>query len=519
MLSIVIKPRKSIKSIKSDKKAIRKAQMSEKIVDLLIAGAGISGIGMAVHLKRECPTHSFTMFEQRDDIGGTWSLFNYPGVRSDSDMQTLGFDFEPWTEQKAIADGSSILNYLKQITDKYELKKDIQFSRKIIAASWSSEQALWTLTLENKQGEQFTQRGRFLFMGTGYYDYEQGHAPVFKGREDFSGELVHPQFWPKDLNFAGKKVIVIGSGATAVTLLPALAKTAEHVTMLQRTPTWYAIRPSEDKIANGLRKIIPDQWAYNIIRARNVWLQRLVYKYARSKPKPVIKWLMKGVRKALGSEPDSKDFTPPYNPWEQRLCLVPDGDMFTAIKEGRASIQTDHIDHFTKSGIQLTSGKHLEADIIVTATGLKLAMAGKVAFTIDGTEVNFAEHFYYKGCMFSNVPNMAIVFGYLNASWTLKADIVSHFVCRLLKQMKQNKSDIVDPVLEAPDALEEEAMYDFSSGYIERANDILPRQSTSMPWRITQDYLFERNVLLKEPVNDGILRFTQIAASKIKKAS
>jgi cation diffusion facilitator CzcD-associated flavoprotein CzcO len=493
--------------------------MSEKIVDLLIAGAGISGIGMAVHLKRECPDRSFTMFEQRDDIGGTWSLFNYPGVRSDSDMQTLGFDFEPWTEQKAIADGPSILNYLKRITNKYQLRKDIQFGSKIIAASWSSEEALWTLTIENKQGRQSTQRGRFLFMGTGYYDYEQGHAPVFKGREDFAGELVHPQFWPQDLDFAGKKVIVIGSGATAVTLLPAMAKTAEHVTMLQRTPTWYAVRPSEDKIANGLRKIMPEQWAYNIIRVRNVWLQRLLYKYARSKPKRVIKWLMKDVHKALGSEPDSKDFTPPYNPWEQRLCLVPDGDMFTAIKEGRASIQTDHIDHFTKSGIQLTSGKHLEADVIVSATGLKLAMAGKVAFSIDGTKANFAEHFYYKGCMFSNVPNMAIVFGYLNASWTLKADIVSHYVCRLFKQMEQSKSDIVNPVLEEPNALKEEVMYDFSSGYIERANDILPRQSTTMPWRITQDYLFEKNVLLKEPVDDGILRFIQIDVSGIKKAS
>jgi len=484
--------------------------MAEQIVDLLIAGAGISGIGMAVHLKRECPNRSFAMFEQREDIGGTWSLFNYPGVRSDSDMQTLGFDFEPWTEQKAIADGPSILHYLKRITDKYDLRKHIQFSSKIISASWSSAEALWTLTVENQLGEHITQKGRFLFMGTGYYDYEQGHAPVFNGREDFAGELVHPQFWPKDLDFANKKVVVIGSGATAVTLLPAMAKTAEHVTMLQRTPTWYGVRPSEDMIANGLRKIMPDQWAYNIIRARNVWMQGLVYNYARSKPKRVIKWLMKDVRKALGSEPNTKDFTPPYNPWEQRLCLVPDGDMFTAMKEGRASIQTDHIDHFTKTGIQLSSGKHLEADVIVTATGLKLAMAGKVTFTIDGLEANFAEHFYYKGCMFSNVPNMAIVFGYLNASWTLKADIVSHYVCRLLNQMEQNNSDIAIPALDEPDGLEEEAMYDFSSGYIERASDILPRQSTKMPWRITQDYRFEKKVLLKEPVEDGILRFSKM---------
>jgi cation diffusion facilitator CzcD-associated flavoprotein CzcO len=288
-----------------------------------------------------------------------------------------------------------------------------------------------------------------------------------------------------------------------------MAKTAEHVTMLQRTPTWYAVRPSEDKIANGLGRIMPSQWAYNIVRKRNVWLQKILFKYSRSKPKWVTKMLMKDVKKALGSEPNATDFTPPYNPWDQRLCLVPDGDMFTAMREGKASIQTDHIKHFTKTGIQLTSGKHLEADVIVTATGLKLAMAGKVAFTIDGVEANFADHFYYKGCMFSNIPNMAIVFGYLNASWTLKADIVSHYVCRLLNHMKRHNLTIANPQLDDPEALEEEALFDFSSGYVKRANAILPRQSTTMPWRLTQDYGFEKNVLLKEPLEDGVLKFTE----------
>jgi monooxygenase len=488
-------------------------RMTEQIVDVLIAGAGISGIGMGVHLKRQCSGFTFTMLEQRDDIGGTWSLFNYPGVRSDSDMHTLGFDFEPWTHKKAIADGPSILAYITRIVEKYKLREHIAFDQKIVSASWSSDEALWTLTMANKFGEQHKKRGRVLFMGTGYYDYEQGHEAVFEGREDFLGQIVHPQFWPQDLDYANKKVVVIGSGATAVTLLPAMAKTAEHVTMLQRTPTWYAVRSSEDRIANGLGKIMPSQWAYNIIRKRNVWLQSILYKYARSKPKRVIKLLMKNVRKALGSEPNSTDFTPPYNPWEQRLCLVPDGDMFTAMREGKASIETDHIAYFTKKGIQLNSGKHLDADVIITATGLKLAMAGKVAFTVDGAKIKFSEHFYYKGCMFSNIPNMAIVFGYLNASWTLKADIVSHYVCRLLNHMQQRSLAIANPQLDDPDALEEEAMFDFSSGYVKRASNILPRQSKIMPWRITQDYRFEKNVLLKEPVNDGVLTFTATHSS------
>ena len=489
--------------------------MAEQIVDVLIAGAGISGIGMAVHLKRQCPTHSFTMLEQRDDIGGTWSLFNYPGVRSDSDMHTLGFDFEPWTEKKAIADGPSILTYITRIVEKYQLRKHISFGQKMLSASWSSEEALWTLTVTDKLGNQHEKRARFLYMGTGYYDYEQAHNAAFEGREEFEGQIVHPQFWPKDLDYANKKVVVIGSGATAVTLLPNMAKTAEHVTMLQRTPTWYAVRPSEDKIANGLGRIMPSQWAYNIVRKRNVWLQKILFKYSRSKPKWVTKMLMKDVKKALGSEPNATDFTPPYNPWDQRLCLVPDGDMFTAMREGKASIETDHIKHFTKTGIQLTSGKHLEADVIVTATGLKLAMAGKVAFTIDGVEADFAEHFYYKGCMFSNVPNMAIVFGYLNASWTLKADIVSHYVCRILNHMQRHNLTVANPKLDDPEALEEEALFDFSSGYVKRANDILPRQSTTMPWRLTQDYGFEKKVLLKEPIEDGVLKFTEAKQEQV----
>jgi monooxygenase len=424
-------------------------------------------------------------------------------------MHTLGFEFEPWTDENTIADGASIMSYLTRIVKKYGIGKHIRFGNKMTKASWSSKDALWTVTVESKLGDKQQMRGRFLYMGTGYYDYEQGHNPIFEGRSDFKGQIVHPQFWPKDIEYTSKKIVVIGSGATAVTLLPSLAKTADHVTMLQRTPTWYAVRPSKDIIANGLRKIIPEEWAYRFIRKRNVLLQNFVYKRARKNPARITKFLMKGVRKALGSEPDSVNFTPPYKPWEQRLCLVPDGDMFTAMREGRASIVTDHIERFTQAGIQLTSGKHLEADIIVTATGLKLAMAGKVEFTIDDVATDFAEHFYYKGCMFANVPNMAIVFGYLNASWTLKADIVSRYVCRMLNHMEANELSIANPQLDAPEALEEEALFDFSSGYVQRSNDLLPKQSTTMPWRLTQDYLFERKVLLKGPIDDGVIKFSK----------
>ncbi|WOE74495.1 flavin-containing monooxygenase [Alterisphingorhabdus coralli] len=486
--------------------------MAEQIVDVLIAGAGISGIGMAVHLKQQCPGRSFAMIEQRDDLGGTWNLFQYPGIRSDSDMHTLGFEFEPWTEQKAIADGPSILNYLHRITDKHDLRQHMRFGHKILSANWSSEEALWTLTVETKGGTSEL-KGRFLYMGTGYYDYDQGYDPVFEGREDFAGQIVHPQFWPKDLDYSGKKVVVIGSGATAVTLVPNMADTAGHVTMLQRTPTWYAVRPAKDAIANFLRAIMPDQWAYNIIRKRNVWLQDWFFKRAKNKPDSVAKTLMKNVKKALGSEPDEKTYTPPYNPWDQRLCLVPDGDMFTAISEGRASIVTDHIKRFTKTGIELKSGEHLDADVIVTATGLKLAMAGKVAFSVDGEATQFNDRFYYKGCMFSNVPNMAIIFGYLNASWTLKVDIVANYVCRILNRMQQSGSDIVVPQLDDPASVPEEELFDgFSSGYVQRANDILPKQGAEMPWRLTQDYLFERNVLLNEPLDDGVLTFRNAGA-------
>jgi len=476
-------------------------------VDVLIVGAGISGIGMAVHLRDKCPSKSFALVERRDDIGGTWNLFQYPGIRSDSDMHTLGYSFEPWTEQKAIADGPSIMKYLHRIKDKNDLERHIHFGHKVLSASWSSEDARWTVVAEKSDGSTVEVHANFLYMGSGYYDYDNPHDAKIEGIENFKGEVVHPQFWPSDLDHAGKKVVVIGSGATAVTIVPVVAETAEQVTMLQRTPTWYFVRDARDRLGNFLRSIMPEKWAYWLIRKKNVLMQDFGFKRARRKPEKTAESLLKPIRKDLGDKFKDSDFAVPYGPWEQRLCLVPDNDLFESIKSGKAEIVTDHIDTVTADGIQLKSGRKLDADILVTATGLRMAVAGKVKFTVDGKAINFHDHFYYKGCMFSDIPNMAVVFGYLNASWTLKADVVSEYVCRLLHHMDASAVRIANPVLPGAGVLEEEPLFDFSSGYIERGIPNLPRTSTVMPWKLTQDYLAEKKVLVNEPVDDGVLQF------------
>ncbi|MEM8918329.1 MAG: NAD(P)/FAD-dependent oxidoreductase [Pseudomonadota bacterium] len=478
---------------------------SPQMVDVLIVGAGISGIGMAVHLRQKCPEKSFALLERRDEIGGTWNLFQYPGIRSDSDMHTLGFKFEPWTEQKAIADGPSIIKYLHRIKAKHDLEKHIHFGHKVLSASWSSEDARWTVTAEKSDGTTTVMHAGFVYMGAGYYDYDNPYDAQIEGLQSFSGDVLHPQFWPQDYDYAGKTVVIIGSGATAVTIVPVMAETAAHVTMLQRTPTWYAARPAKDWLANTLRKIMPESWAYRIIRKKNVWMQDLTFRTARDKPEKVIKKLEKPMKRELGDKYNKADYTPPYGPWEQRLCLVPDSDMFKAIASGKADVKTGHIETVTETGVKLTSGEELEADIIVTATGLKLAVAGKVAFEVDGKPVHWPDHYYYKGCMFSDIPNMAIVFGYLNASWTLKADIVSEYVCRVINHMDATSTRIANPRLE--NELEQEELFDFSSGYIRRSIDELPRNSTAMPWKLNQDYLFDKKVLLNEPVDDGVIQF------------
>lgn len=497
------------------------AEQHHADVDVLIVGAGISGIGMAVHLQQQCPGRSFALVERRANLGGTWDLFRYPGIRSDSDMHTLGFVFEPWKHEKSIADGPSILDYLNRIVDERGIRDRIRFDNKVVSADWDSATALWTVTTEAADGSCGTMRARFLYQGSGYYDYDQPYDAQFPGRETFKGQIVHPQFWPENFDFAGKRVVVVGSGATAVTITPSMVRpgdpgAAAHVTMLQRTPTWYFIRPAKDGFANTLRKLLPESWAYAITRFKNVRLQNFAFKMARNKPEKVKEALTTKIQEALGDRYDAAAFTPPYDPWDQRLCLVPDGDFFNAIVAGKADVVTDHIERFDETGILLKSGKHLDADIIVTATGLNLALAGKVAVSVDGAPVQWNEHFYYKACMFSNVPNYAAVFGYLNASWTLRADIVSDYVCRVLNHMAATGSDIAVPVLDDPASLEEDNVFDFSSGYIQRALHMMPRNAKAMPWRLNQDYLADRKDMRDGPIADGVLAFRSKAAETTK---
>ncbi len=479
-------------------------------VDVLIVGAGISGIGMAAHLQQRCPDRSFALVERREALGGTWDLFRYPGIRSDSDMHTLGFVFEPWKHEKSIADGPAILDYLGRIVDERGIRKRIRFGRKVVSADWHSGEAVWQVTTEDGEGRRGTVLASWLYLGSGYYDYDAPHDAQIPGRERFAGEIVHPQFWPENLDFKGKKIVVIGSGATAVTIVPAIAEQgAGHVTMLQRTPTWYGSRPAKDKFANTLRKVLPEKLAYRITRAKNVFMQDYFFKLARNKPQKVAEALSKRIKAALGSHYDEAAFTPPYNPWDQRLCLVPDGDLFEAIKAGRASVVTGRIETIDKTGILLQSGEHIAADVIVTATGLTMAAMGKMAVSIEGKPVNFADHFWYKGCMFSNVPNFSAVFGYLNASWTLRADLNSEYVCKVLNHMRSTASDVAVPVLADDHALEEDDLFDFSSGYIQRGKHIMPKSAQALPWRLNQDYRKDRKDLNAAPIDDGVLVFAR----------
>ena len=483
-------------------------------VDMLIVGAGISGIGMAVHLRDKCPGKTYAILERRDDLGGTWDLFRYPGVRSDSDMHTLGFEFEPWRHEKSIADGPAILEYLNKIVDDRDIRRHIRFGQKVLAADWDSAAARWTVTLDNGDGKTRRMTGKFLFLGAGYYDYDSPYDAQIPGRESFAGTIVHPQFWPQDLDVTGKRVVVIGSGATAATIVPALATGgAAHVTMLQRTPTWFAARPAKDGFANTLRKWLPEKLAYAITRFKNVRMQDFVFKSARTKPAKAREALTNMAKQHLGDRYDPVAFTPPYDPWEQRLCLIPDADLFEAIKADKASIVTDHIAQMDATGIALRSGEHLDADIVITATGLSLAVAGKIAVTVDGERVDFAQRFYYRNCMFSNVPNLAAVFGYINASWTLRVDIIANYITRLINHMDGIQADIATPALPQGAALTEESVFDsFSSGYLERGKHMMPKNATALPWRLNQDYIRDRRDMRTAPVDDGVLRFAKAHA-------
>ena len=476
-------------------------------VDVLIVGAGISGISMAAHMTMLCPGRSFALVERRERLGGTWDLFRYPGIRSDSDMHSFGFRFEPWIHEQSIADGKNILEYLDRVVDKYRVRQHIRFGEKVLSADWRAAEARWHVELEDEAGARRTLTAGFLYLGSGYYDYDAPHDPEFPGREDFEGRIVHPQFWPDDLDYAGKRVVVIGSGATAVTILPAMAGTAAHVTMLQRTPTWMGARPAKDAIANFLRKVLPEKLAYRITRFKNIRLHSFVFKRARSKPEKVASFLTRAAKKALGPAWREADFTPPYNPWEQRLCLVPDGDLFAVVREGRASVVTGEIERFDAGGIRLKSGKHLDADIIVTATGLRLALGGKVAVSLDGKPVEWTQHWFYRGCMFSNVPNFAVVFGYLNASWTLRADNTANYVCDVLNRMAALGAEVAFPKLADDRTLVEDDVIAFSSGYLQRARHLFPKSADRLPWRLNQDYLADCRDFRERPVDDGVLAF------------
>ena len=486
--------------------------MATEHVDVLIVGAGLSGIGAACHLVRDLPDTSYTILEARDAIGGTWDLFNYPGIRSDSDMHTLGYRFRPWPENRILADGPSIKKYVEETAAEYAVDEHIRFGRKVIASDWDTESATWTITYqEQATGEAKSKTGtitaNFLWNCSGYYSYDEPHRPAFPGEEQFQGQIIHPQLWPEDLDYSGKKVVVIGSGATAITLVPSMAGTAEHVTMLQRTPTYVLSVPGKDPVDSTLKKILPDDLVSYVARWRNVGLQAALYQASKRQPALVKRGIRASQQAQLPKDFDvDPHFAPPYNPWDQRLCVVPDGDLFRAIRRGDASIETGHIETFTETGIRLQDGTEIEADIIVTATGLTLLAFGGAAMKVDGEDLKLGDHVAYKGLMLDGVPNFAFVIGYSNASWTLKADLVSEYVVRVLRRMKKDGSRIVRPT--KPDDLGTKPILDLASGYIARAQGNFPMQGDRGPWKSPANYFRDLVVLRHRPITDKSLEFS-----------
>ena len=476
-------------------------------VDVIIVGAGLSGVGGACHLRRECPQKSFVILEGRATMGGTWDLFRYPGVRSDSDMYTLGYRFRPWLGSKAMADGPSILNYIRDTAIAYGIDKAIRYNHRVRRVEWSSDQARWTVEVETGSDQNIVRLScNFLYLCTGYYDYDSGYTPEWPGVERFRGTIVHPQKWPKDLDYTDKRIVVIGSGATAVTLVPALAERAAHVTMLQRSPSYIVSRPAEDKFAIFLRRVLPNSAAYMLARWKNVLSSTFFYNLARKRPE-LFKWMVaRGVRTQLGQQYDPKHFTPPYNPWDQRLCLVPDSDLFRSIRDGRVSVVTDHIETFTEDGLLLNSGEQLNADIIVTATGLVLKLFSGMQLVVDDTPVDMPQKLVYKGMMFSDVPNLAFAIGYTNASWTLKCDLAAGYVCRLLNHMDRHGYSTCTPRINDPD-VGDQPVIDFNSGYVLRSLHTLPRQGLKTPWRLHQNYVRDLSLMRYGSVDDGTMGF------------
>lgn len=491
--------------------------MAVEHLDVLIVGAGLSGIGAAWHLQDKCPDKRYAILEAREAMGGTWDIHRYPGVRSDSDMFTLGYNFKPWTGTKIIADGPSILNYIQTTARENGIDKNIRYGTRVISADWSDDTASWTVTIEQTvdgKTKKSKLTSNFLLSCTGYYNYGGGYMPDYPGRESFKGQVIHPQQWPENLDYAGKKVVIIGSGATAVTLLPAMADTAAKVTMLQRSPTYVANIPQVDPLSENLRKVLPDMWVYRMGRARNVALQIGVFQFAKRQPKILRKALLGLVKRQVGNKIDMKHFTPSYNPWDQRLCAVPNGDLFKVLRQGKADIVTDHIDRFTPKGILLKSGQELEADIIISATGLRILMLGGMQLSINGEQVELNKGMAYKGTMFEGVPNAAMVFGYTNSSWTLKADITSEYVCRLLNHMDKIGASKCVPVNKDA-SVEPENFLDMSSGYVQRAMQQLPKQGNKAPWRIYMNYALDLPVLRFSKIDDGVMEFSspEVAAA------
>ncbi len=480
-------------------------------VDVIVVGAGLSGIGAGYHLSTQCPTRSYLILEGRGQLGGTWDLFRYPGIRSDSDMHTLGYHFKPWVAEKAIADGPSILEYIRETAIEHGITDRIRYNHRVQSASWSSDKAQWTLTIHRSDTNESTELScNFLFMCAGYFSYRGGYTPTFEGRERFRGPVIHPQTWPKDLEYAQKRVAVIGSGATAVTLIPALAQTAGHVVMVQRSPSYIVSWPEKDKVANALRRILPEKTAYAMTRWKNITLQQLVYGQTRTRPKTVRRRMLKMAQNAVGDSIDiDPHLTPSYNPWDQRLCLAPDGDFFESIKSGQASIVTGEIESFTEDGLQMASGEHVDADIVITATGLQLVVLGEVEFSVDGRPIDFGDTVTYKGFAYSDVPNLCTSFGYVNASWTLRSDLIASYVCRLLNHLEQTNTRQCTPRLRQYETeMPRRPFIDgFSPGYLQRVEDIMPKQGDRPPWLNTQNYRTDVKQFRDCPVDDGAMEF------------
>lgn len=484
---------------------------SPDVLDVLIVGAGLSGIGAAAEIRRQFPRRTIALLEWRERLGGTWDLFRYPGIRSDSDMYTLGFKAKPWRNKRSIVDGPSILRYLREMATESGVASLIHYGKQAIAAAWSSERAEWTVEVRDASGAIELWRAKFLHLCTGYYSYTEAHRPSFAGEEDFRGRIIHPQFWPEDLDYRDQRIVVIGSGATAVTLVPSLTDRAAHVTLLQRSPSYIASQPGDDPLARKLAGVLPSSLIYPLVRWKHILASALFYRIARTRPQLFRKWLVGLAKAELPADFDvRKHFAPDYNPWDQRVCAAPDGDLFKEIRKGRVSVVTDHIDRFVPEGIKLVSGEILPADLIITATGLKVQPLGAVAISVDGAPVKFADTMVYRGAMLSGIPNMVHTFGYTNASWTLRADLIAAYICRLLRHLDRHHYDYF--VARRDPSVGEMPFIDFNSGYVLRALPMLPKQGDRFPWRIHQNYLRDLGVTRFSRLEDDALQFRRKGA-------